>query len=209
MTESRARIGCVATALLLALGLFACEFHVDKLQDWDSSMTMGFTTLKARVFDTHCISCHGPAGGTQGGLDLTEYEAARRAAPAIEAQVSSGAMPPASAAALSERQKGWIRAWAAAGAPLEDQLSVPAPAASDGSDDALYLQVRERIFVPQCVRCHGEEKQKGDVRVDTYAFALQHLPAIEKAVLVDDLMPPRESLPDEDKALLRAWIDSR
>ncbi len=207
MGHTRMRI---AASAVLALSLLACEFRKDKLQDWDPNLVMGFSTLKARVFDSRCISCHSPSGGNKGSLDLTDYESAKRGAFAIEAEIGRGAMPPPPGTVLGAREVEWIRAWVEAGAPLEDRLrsDISPSKPTDGSDDSLYLQVRERIFVPECIRCHGPDKQKGDVRLDTYQFALQNIPGIQRTVLVDDEMPPRGSLPDEDKALLRAWIDS-
>ena len=83
------------------------------------------------------------------------------------------------------------------------------------------------IFEKSCVKCHGAEKQKGKLRLDSLEAALkggEDAPNIvpkdsAKSTLVhsiarigeeDDYMPPKgkgDPLTKEDVGLIRAWID--
>ncbi|HEX2864467.1 MAG TPA: hypothetical protein VHN99_07850 [Deinococcales bacterium] len=96
----------------------------------------------------HCVTCHSPGGIAPFALDTPQ--AAARAARAAAAAVGSGLMPPWKPGPdspaflndhrLSERQKGVIAAWAAAGAPLGDEkFATPlAAAAARAQPDAVF-----------------------------------------------------------------------
>jgi len=110
--------------------------------------------------------------------------------------------------------------YGADGAKTIDPTKLP-PAATISTDFARDI---EPLFAERCVKCHGAEKQKGGLRLDskTSAFRggddgqvivpgksaesrLVHLVAgLEK----DLIMPPKgERLTTEQVSLLRAWID--
>ena len=82
------------------------------------------------------------------------------------------------------------------------------------------------IFEKSCFKCHGPEKQKGKLRLDSLEAALKgsengkvlEAGKSEKSVLVhniarlkpDDAMPPEgkgDPLTKEQVGLIRAWID--
>jgi mono/diheme cytochrome c family protein len=88
----------------------------------------------------------------------------------------------------------------------------------------------KEIFEKNCFKCHGPDKQKSKLRLDSVAAAVkggENGPDIiakksEKSPLVwavgrigdeDDAMPPKpkdgpvKALPKEQVALIRAWID--
>ncbi|MES2594375.1 MAG: c-type cytochrome domain-containing protein [Verrucomicrobiota bacterium] len=97
-----------------------------------------------------------------------------------------------------------------------------------GPDEKLVFQhVILPIFEAKCNKCHGEEKQKGDLRLDTYAFAIQggengkNIVAgkpedsltVQRIALPDDddeHMPPdgKEQLTPAETAAIRYWIQS-
>lgn len=103
----------------------------------------------------------------------------------------------------------------------------PSPALAPASATPVFDQVIFPILEQNCIACHGPEKSKGDLRVDTVAFLLKggdagpaiipgkaaesemmkriHLPLDD-----DDHMPPDgKPQPSKDKlALLAWWIDS-
>jgi len=89
-----------------------------------------------------------------------------------------------------------------------------------------YAKDIQPIFKKTCYKCHGEEKQKGKLRLDSLAAAMKGgedgeviLPGkSEKSPLVqavsgaveDGLMPPDgkgDPLSKEQIGLIRAWID--
>lgn len=103
------------------------------------------------------------------------------------------------------------------------------PPASE-QKDVTYVKDIKPIFDHSCIKCHGPEKQKGKLRLDTLPAALkggQDGKVIEsgksaESVLVhnvahigdeDDYMPPPDNkdkippLTKEQIGLIRAWID--
>ena len=100
------------------------------------------------------------------------------------------------------------------------------PPASTKSDVKYEADIKP-IFEKSCVKCHGAEKQKGKLRLDSLEAALkggEDAPNIvpkdsAKSALVhsvarigeeDDYMPPKgkgDPLTKEEVGLIRAWID--
>jgi hypothetical protein len=90
-----------------------------------------FTRDIARIFDRHCMSCHGPAAE----IPLSNYEQARPWAVAIKEQVLSRSMPPWGAVkgfgnlkpdhALNQEEIMIIAAWVIGGAPQGDPTWLP------------------------------------------------------------------------------------
>src|SRR5438552_3499617 len=87
-----------------------------------------------------------------------------------------------------------------------------------------YLRDVKPLFLKNCVSCHGPDKQRGSLRLDTAASALKGgdtAPAVVpgkaaeslliKAVTgVEDIkqMPPKGTkLTAQEIAIVRAWID--
>ena len=99
------------------------------------------------------------------------------------------------------------------------------PPAADAKD-VTYDKSIKPIFEKSCVKCHGTEKQKGKLRLDSLAAALKGgengkciTPGDSaKSVLVQNVarLDPESAMPPEDKGapltreqvgLIRAWID--
>ncbi len=104
-------------------------------------------------------------------------------------------------------------------------LATLAILASIGSIDPADLEFFEKnvrpILVERCQKCHGPEKQKGDLRLDSRAGALaggKGGPAvvpgkIDESPLVDAInygdllqMPPKSKLPEAEIAVLTDWV---
>jgi cytochrome c5 len=105
-----------------------------------------------------------------------------------------------------------------------DVSKLPPPA---DAKDVTYAKDIQPIFEKTCYKCHGPEKQKGKMRLDSLQAALkgsENGKVIEpgnsaKSVLVanvsrigdeDDWMPPTdkgEPLTKAQVGLIRAWID--
>lgn len=104
-----------------------------------------------------------------------------------------------------------------------DISKLPPPADKKG---LTYAKDIKPLFEKSCFKCHGPEKAKGDLRVDSLEAALkgsEHGKIIEtgkseKSRLVHSVarLDPDEAMPPEGKgdpwtkeqvALLRAWID--
>lgn len=105
--------------------------------------------------------------------------------------------------------------------------SAEPPAAGNGAAPLSAVDFQrdiEPIFQKHCVKCHGPEKQKGKLRLDTRELAVKGgqsgrviLPSNGKESLLytllldpdpDSRMPTKEKpLPREKIELIRAWID--
>ena len=102
----------------------------------------------------------------------------------------------------------------------------PAPAPA-GAEKLVFADLVQPIFAAKCNNCHGEEKQKGELRLDTYEFTMQGgensgdkniVPGKpEESVSMqfillpeddDDHMPPegKDQLTKEESALIQWWI---
>lgn len=99
------------------------------------------------------------------------------------------------------------------------------PAAADKKGVTFEKEIKP-IFEKSCVKCHGPEKQKGDLRVDSREATLKggeggkvvEAGKIDKSPLLwsvarldeDMAMPPEgkaDPLTKEQIALVRAWIE--
>ncbi|MCX6856191.1 MAG: hypothetical protein NTV80_14945 [Verrucomicrobia bacterium] len=59
-------------------------------------------------------------------------------------------------------------------APVSMAAPTPAPApAPTGTDKLVFQDVIMPIFVAKCNKCHGEEKQKADLRMDTFEWVMK------------------------------------
>lgn len=95
------------------------------------------------------------------------------------------------------------------------------PAASAENDDLFEKQVRP-ILVEHCLSCHGPDKQKGGLRLDSRAALVKGSDAgvvvvsgnAEKSLLIlavrhsgETKMPPKEKLSTDKIAALTAWVE--
>lgn len=112
--------------------------------------------------------------------------------------------------------------------PTPAPTPAPAPAPAPASGDKLVFQhLIEPIFAAKCNKCHGEEKQKGKLRLDTYEFTMKGgeeggdknivagkpdesatVKSFSSAEDEDGHMPPegKEQLTKEEAALIKWWI---
>ena len=130
--------------------------------------------------------------------------------------------------------KHWIVLSAAAAALALVGFNQPAPvrAAADDAAGVKFFEEKVRpILAQNCIGCHGPEKQKGGLRMDTKAFLLQGGKEEEKVIKVvepgdpaksmiieaveykneDIQMPPpkknvSKKLPDEQIQILKDWV---
>ncbi len=103
----------------------------------------------------------------------------------------------------------------------------PQPLATGGSGKLVFQHVILPIFVAKCNKCHGEEKQKGELRLDTYEFTMkggeesgdknivpgkpgesETVKMVSSAEDEDGHMPPegKEQLTKDEVALIKWWI---
>ncbi|OYZ23551.1 MAG: hypothetical protein B7Y39_04390 [Bdellovibrio sp. 28-41-41] len=66
-----------------------------------------------------------------------------------------------------------------------------------------YDFIGSRILKPRCIACHDSSK---NVNLETYDLVKSNLLKIKNAVFIEESMPKRGSLTDEEKRLLWNWI---
>jgi uncharacterized membrane protein len=71
-----------------------------------------------------------------------------------------------------------------------------------------FAMVRDQVFGPSCVGCHGSTRAAKGVKLDTYATASQFLDRIQARALNEQTMPPAASLSPAQKSLLKRWLDA-
>jgi len=112
------------------------------------------------------------------------------------------------------------------GAAPAEQIEPQPGAGGEPAKPSLFESVIWPALEKKCVRCHGEEKHKGDYRLDTREFALTPGESGEKPIVPgkpeasylmtlilmseddEEVMPPsgKEPLTVEEKAAIRQWI---
>jgi mono/diheme cytochrome c family protein len=200
-----------------------------------------FKTHILPIFQESCVSCHGEEK-QKGKLRLDTYEWTMKGTPdgpVVAAGDLIGSilfqlitlpaddediMPPKDGP-LSENKIALIRNWISKGAKAEAEVK-PAEtkvAATDG-DGGVFAEYILPVFKDRCVDCHGEEKQKGKLRLDSLAATLKG--AGDEAIVVkgqpdksslytrivlpadhDDRMPPKGDLLSKAQTdLIKLWI---
>lgn len=187
-----------------------CGFVVERQPDLTGTggRVLGYNSLRSMIFERHCISCH----GDKGGVNLETYSKARSELNAImNRAVVAMDMPPPPAAPLSASERALIQAWVNAGGPENDVSPSSAPLSPVPEDlptgPVRYAQVRQKVFKPKCVWCHGEKYTKHGVDLRTYESVIRDLDRVVKEALVKKKMPPRHPLTSERQAWLKAWVD--
>src|SRR5687767_8323951 len=108
--------------------------------------------------------------------------------------------------------------------PLLTLLTLAFSAGAQLSPDEARLSAEARgVLAHQCTKCHGQQKQKGELRLDTKAFAMKGgengvvivpgkaaeselLKRISLPTADDDHMPPEKILEPGDLETLRKWV---
>lgn len=184
-----------------------------------------FVSIKKRILDSKCISCHSE-GGTASGVPLKTLKDLLNSPRelvipknpdesglwiAVSRPDSKRMPPPSAGMPLSSGEVGAIRKWIEIGAP-ENTGDPPSEGGSgpggeppqpiDGSK-LLYPLLREKVFAPRCISCHGNA---GGVSLETYTSIKANLAKIAIVTLVEKSMPKSSPLPKAESDLLAAWI---
>lgn len=167
-------------------------------------LIVDFATVKSKVLDAACVRCHSGAN-PRGGVRLETYQQVFEIRDSLRAQVDTGAMPPRPPG-LSPEQKSLVLAWVDSGAP-ETTVVTPAPAPEAPASIPTFAEVRAKVFVPHCVKCHSHDGAKGGVNLENFASAKKHASEIAFTLDTDDMPRRAPALPPELKAIVYAWID--
>jgi len=113
------------------------------------------------------------------------------------------------------------RLWVAIGLSLCAMVLVATARGSTGADDEFFEKQIRPILVERCQSCHGDQKQKGGLRLTSQEMLLkggETGPAVlpgkpEESLLIQAIgyldepkMPPKQKLSDADVAKLKRWV---
>ncbi|MBC7690234.1 MAG: hypothetical protein H7222_00565 [Methylotenera sp.] len=164
---------------------------------------LSYQFVRASVFEPRCLSCHGN-GSALGGVSLESYESVKQYTFTIsQVALLERRMPPTSP--LSGTESDILAAWILAGAPLHagDAPTGNVPPGRPDVTKISYAYLKERVFVPRCLGCHGTS---GGVNLETYVQVKENLGKITVAALIDKTMPKGGPLSNDEADLLKAWI---
>ena len=204
-----------------------------------------FKTHILPIFQNHCVQCHGEEKQKE-ALRLDSYEYALKgsehgavvvAEDLIESTLfqritlpkdDDDIMPPKDGP-LSKDEIALIKNWIANGAKAEAEVkpaATPKIAEKKPEGSSVFVEYVLPIFQSTCVDCHGEEKQKAGLRLDSIAAVLkggkegavvaagkpEESPLYQRITLPkddDDIMPPKgDPLNKAQTDLIKLWIAS-
>lgn len=193
--------------ILSVCGLIACgetgnlHFKEGALQSLDTEIS--FSTLRAEVLNSKCISCHS---------NYKEYAVVSENAEKILASVEAGRMPKNSAP-LSSAEISIIKNWINAGKPEGKKDQKPL-----GESEKIYAE----ILGPKCVQCHNPNGEAKFLDLSTRQAIWDQRAEIlnfdepEKSYLMEVVTDPVEPMPptysnlqrltEEEVGKLTDWI---
>jgi mono/diheme cytochrome c family protein len=203
-------------AVFLLLSLSGCGFYQSKIPieknatPSNVALKVSYAMVHNAVFAPRCVSCH----GTSGGVNLETYSNVKVHLSAIErTALLDKTMPKVGALASSEISL--LTAWIQTGAPEYVTSStipegVPTPSPTSGvsplpipSEKLTYALMREKVFAPRCIACHGNS---GGINLESYSMIKENLNWILIATLVEHTMPKNGSLTPNESELLTLWV---
>ena len=203
--------------LVLFLSTESCT-HSPILEEECPPGTVDFTQEILPLIQTNCAmsGCHVGANAAE-GIRLTSYsQIMRQVEPGhpeeselFEVLTEQGGkrMPPPPMASLSSAAIERIRLWIQQGAKETHCNSV-----CDTTAPASWAQV-SFVFSSQCVGCHQASLTSGNVRLDTYADAVQAVNDHDVSSAIFGIngapkMPPNALLSDCHSAIIMRWIQA-
>jgi uncharacterized membrane protein len=184
-----------------------------------------YEQLAQTVFAPKCLSCHSSARPA-GGLALDSYASAKARTSSILSLTANNLMPPSPSPALSPEEKGLIEAWVTAGAPEKvgencdpSQNPEPPPTPPDTGElkemppdsEIDFELIQTRILELKCLTCHSTAAgNRGGLNLETYVNVRDEIDDILDEVEMNWMPPPpRPSLTDIEKRVLRIWFEKR
>lgn len=131
----------------------------------------GFDQINAKIFQPYCVRCHSI---------LSDPQKVAQSIDKIQGAIASGKMPKDSEKPLSPKLQKLLSDWVTAGMPMG------------------FEEVKQKVLVPYCIRCHGNFKRYESVIGDITDIW---------ADVMDDTMPLNDDpIPADAKKVLDNWV---
>ncbi len=203
-----------------------------------------FKTHILPILQDSCVKCHGEEkqkddlrldtfeytlkGGEHGAVVVAEDLIGSSLFQRITLPADDDDIMPPKGGPLSKNQIALIKNWIANGAKAEAKVEAPAPKVAEkkAEGSSVFVEYVLPILEASCTDCHGEDKQKAGLRLDSIAAVAKGAKgdAVVKAgnpdesslyqriVLPadhDDIMPPKgDPLTKAQTDLIKLWIVS-
>lgn len=220
---------------LLSLGLVtllavSCNYKIEKNPINNAinvseqlKQTVSYNQVKAEVFQSKCISCH----GNSGGVNLESYPSAYQQIDKIKKTVfKSKTMPKAPFSALDQKQMEVLMAWIEAGGPekpIGGGQGNPDPEPT--TIEPNYPSIKKHVLDMKCISCHKAGGQaasipmvtKEDLTESSLELVVPGDPDESGIMIVLEpgarkFMPPVDSgmspLTEDEKNAIRVWIEN-
>ncbi len=159
------------------------------------NIDIDWATVNAEVFTPRCTTCHSKYG---------DYEIVKANINAIVGMVRADFMP--KDGPLSDTEKATLFAWVDAGLPKDNLQKEPGqntptpgpvvPVPLPTEDRLTFANLNQKVFTPQCLKCHGD--------FNDYSVVKSKIDAIVNMVRIG-AMPMGGQLDPELKTLLFEW----
>lgn len=214
----------------LTLLAYSCNYKIDKNPVSDAihvseqlKQTVSYNQVRAEVFQSKCISCH----GNSGGVNLESYPSTFQQIDKIKKTVfKSKTMPKAPYSGLDEKQMEVLMAWIEAGGPekpLGGGQGTPDPEPT--TIEPTYPSIKKHVLDMKCISCHKAGGAAASIPMVTKEDLTQS--SLELVVPGDPddsgimivlqpgarkFMPPIDSgispLTEEEKNAIKVWIEN-
>lgn len=207
----------VLRILALSFVLFSCgnyeEFKEDPANLFTRvapNLAVTFSEVEKQVLTPRCVQCH---------PGYNDYETVRANLNGIAASVASNRMP--QNGPLSERQKGLLLGWIAAGAP-QGTVTPIRPNPDDNELRPTYASISRLVLGKKCVVCHNPQGRVPFLDLSTREAiwlqrdSLLNFKKPEESYLLEVIQDPFEPMPplgspfeqvtDEEVEVLKEWI---
>jgi mono/diheme cytochrome c family protein len=162
---------------------------------------LNYALVNKNAFEQSCLGCHSETSSKPRKPLLDSYAKIVENKQAVQDAVQSEDMPPKG---MVDVRRQLILKWLNLGAPLEivpEEVNPPRVI----EEKVLFSQVSEKVFVPHCIRCHGEGE---DFDLTLLEDAKANAISIKEQV-VTKAMPKGKNnkLSDEQINLVVKWVD--
>lgn len=200
----------------LFLILSACNYNRVKDPEAAKSATNGrpdqatmmaasldYPSVQNFVLLPECVRCHSVAGGSQGGVNLENYQQVRSLMNRIYYRsVEKMDMPPQP---MSTAQVELLKAWIDIGAPEKNIGKAPS---REIKGPITWQVIRDQVLASSCLDCHSGSSPDAGLDLSVLEVVRRNIEIIFKTAVLEQTMPlqPYPALSTTEKQALMKWM---